>query len=78
MAGVSGSIDTGTRGLELMMAETSARRVIRVSCVSLEEFTSISIEFKILREIPIILSQAPPMWELCGGLKIQVQPFSAN
>lgn len=67
ISGKSGSVETGTSGLELMMAATSAMNVFRTSWVNVFPLAPISMESSILRVIPIILSHAPPMWEAWGG-----------
>lgn len=65
--GDSGSEDTGTRGLALIIADTSAR-VTKISWVSWEVFWSSTIESRIFLATPIMHSQEPPMWEEWAGL----------
>lgn len=76
MKGSVGSVDTGISGLLFIMAVTSAMKVESTSCVSLEDAIWRSMESKILRAMPIILSHAPPMCDECGGLKVHMQPWS--
>ncbi len=72
--GESASIETGTRGLLLIIAVTSAISVQSTSSERFECPSRISIESRILRARPIIRSHAPPIWEECGGLKAHVHP----
>ncbi len=58
MKGSAGSVDTGINGLLFIMAVTSAIKVVSTLCVSLEDVLWRSIESKILRASPIILSHA--------------------
>lgn len=76
--GSSGSIETGTSGLEFIIAVASAMNVVRTSCVILDGPSCSIIESKIFRVMPIILSHTPPMWEAWGGLKIHEHPCSAR
>lgn len=72
--GESASQETGTNGLELIMAVTSVIKVCSSSWVRWEEPEHISIESKIFLATPIMRSQAPPICEECGGLKFHGQP----
>lgn len=59
--GSSGLLETGVKGLALMMAETSAMKVVKHLWMSLVVPTCKEMESRILRAMPIILSQAPPI-----------------
>lgn len=61
MTGLLGSVDTGMRGLALMMAATSAISVVSTLCVNFEGPSWRNIELRILLAIPIILSHELPM-----------------
>lgn len=73
--GTSGSEEMETRGLELMMAVTSAIRVHKTLWVKLLEGVRISIESKILLATPIMHSHTPPMCEDWGWLNCHVHPL---
>ena len=73
MNGSSGSVDTGTRGLTLMIATIS---VESASWVSFDVPSFRNIESKIFLAMPINLSHEPPMWEAWGALNIHLQPWS--
>ena len=76
--GDSGSVDTGTRGREFMIAHTSAMKVVNTSCVRVFPVVLTSIELSICRAVRIIRSQAPPMWEECGELNFHTVPELYN
>ena len=73
--GAAGSVEMGTSGLALTIADTSAIRVESTSCVRRVCLSCKSMESKILRVTPIIRSHTPPMWDACGGLNFHVQPL---
>ena len=73
--GESGSVEMGTRGLALIMAEISAMKVQRTSWERGCDPTCINMESSILLTTPIIRSQAPPMWDAWGGLNSHVQAW---
>ena len=58
ISGTSGSLDTGTRGLACTIAETSAIKVVKTSCVRCFEGTSARIASSIRLVTPIIRSHA--------------------
>ena len=62
-SGASGSLDTGTSGLALTMADTSAIKVVKTSWVKYFDGTSTSIASNTRLVTPIILSHAPPACE---------------
>lgn len=78
MAGMSGSVDTDTKGLALIIALTSDVRVLKTSCVRQVEPVWNSIASRIRLATPMSLSQEPPIWDECGGLNIQVHPLSVR
>lgn len=59
MNGVSTSLDTGTNGLEFIIAMTSAIMAANTSCVRFPCLVSVSIAPRMRRAMPIILSQLP-------------------
>ena len=63
----SGSLETGTSGLALMIADTSAIRVVKTLCVRCFCETSANMASNTRLATPIILSHAPPVCDAGGG-----------
>lgn len=68
------SVEMVVRGLELIMADTSAMTVDRTLWDRWDGWIWDNMESRILLETPVIVSHTPPMWEEWGGLRIHVQP----
>lgn len=73
MNGEEGSVEIGTKGLALIIDDTSAIRVQSTSCVRQVCLFCKSIESNIRRVTPIILSQTVQPPTACGGLNSHVQ-----
>ena len=63
ISGAEGSLETGTRGRLLTIADTSAISVESTSWVSCRVHISANIALRKFLEMPIILSHTPPAWE---------------
>ena len=74
ISGDSGSLDTGVSGRLLMMAETSAIKVISASCVNYLVGSSWSIASMIRRTMPMTRSHTPPIYEAWGGFSSLLSP----
>jgi len=66
----SGSAETGTRGLEIMIADTAAMRVNRTSCMK-RLVSRGNMESTIRRATPIMLFQNPPIRESGEGCSLR-------
>lgn len=66
ITGSSGSVDIEKNGCDLIMANTSHKKIAIVSCVKGLNLDSSRIEFKIFLVIFILLSQMPTIYEARG------------
>ena len=69
----SGSPLSFVRGLQFIIDSTSQNSVSGISSVKRTVLGRMAAMIR--RIIPIILSQAPPMWEAVGGLKFHAIPL---